>query len=98
MQKREKADPVQKLSLYPHLTKEGSLQLIYCDFELPYLCPLIEEERPLQEDFILATYRAWKRLLQEEAIYDLIKMDSEAREEAGMGYRVAYPQERKDED
>ncbi len=97
--RREKR-PIQCRSfpLYPHLTKSGELQLIYCDFELPYLCPLIEEERPLQEDFILATYRAWERLLEEQAIYDLIKMDSEAREEVGMGYRIAYPQEREDED
>lgn len=93
--KREKR-PIQCRSfpLYPHLDKTEGLCLIYCDFELPYLCPLIEEESRLNEDFILATYEAWKRLLQDEAVYDLIKMDSVAREEAAMGYEIVYPQEK----
>lgn len=90
--RREKR-PIQCRSfpLYPHLDREGALFLIYCDFELPYLCPLIEKESSLNEDFILATYEAWKRLLQDKAIYDLIEMDSEAREEAAMGYEIVYP-------
>jgi hypothetical protein len=90
--KREKR-PIQcrTFPLYPHITEEGELALIYCDFELPYLCPLIEKETELNENFILATYSAWRRLIEEESIFDLIKQDSLAREEAGMGYRiVAY--------
>ncbi len=93
--KREKR-PIQcrTFPLYPHLEKDGSLCLIYCDFELPYLCPLIEADISLNEDFIQATYQAWKKLLEEQAVYDLIKMDSEAREEAAMGYEIVYPREK----
>jgi hypothetical protein len=90
---KRKKRPIQCRSfpLYPHLDKEKGLCLIYCDFELPYLCPLIEEQSRLNEDFILATYEAWKMLLEDKAVYDLIEMDSQAREEAAMGYVIVYP-------
>lgn len=68
--------------LTPYLDEEDQLSLLYNDWELPYHCPLIDEEIPLNEDFIEATYRAWEILLRDPLIYDLVKMDSKIRDEA----------------
>ena len=51
--------------------------MLYNDNELPYLCPLIEEEIPLNNSFVKATHTAWKHLLSNPGIYDLIWADSE---------------------
>ena len=56
--------------------------MIYNDNELPYLCPLIEEEIPLNDSFVKATHTAWKHLLRDHRIYDLIWADSEELREA----------------
>ncbi|MBQ1471266.1 MAG: hypothetical protein IIZ34_02785 [Eubacterium sp.] len=66
--------------LTPHLDEDDVLTLVYNDQELPYDCPLIDEEMPLEESFVRATYTAWSRLIRDPLIYDLVKMDSEARE------------------
>lgn len=63
--------------LMPYLTEDGELQMLYNDNELPYLCPLIEEEIPLNDSFVKATHTAWKHLLRNPGIYDLIWADSE---------------------
>ncbi len=68
--------------LMPYLTEDGELQMIYNDNELPYLCPLIEEEIPLNDSFVKATHTAWKHLLRDHRIYDLIWADSEELREA----------------
>lgn len=60
--------------LMPYITDEGELLLGFYDGELPYNCPLIEDNRELQEDFIKATYEAWEMLLEDDAIRDLIKL------------------------
>lgn len=67
--------------LTPHLNEDGSLDLIYNDVELPYTCPLIDDEIPLNEDFVKATYTVWSHLIRDPLIYDLVEMDSRAREE-----------------
>ena len=61
----------------PYLTESGELQMLYNDNNLPYLCPLIEEEIPLNDDFVKATQTVWKRLIEDPLIYDLVWMDSE---------------------
>lgn len=66
--------------LTPHLHEDGRLELIYNDVELPYSCPLIEDEIPLNEDFVKATYTVWSHLLRDPLIYDLVEMDSRERE------------------
>ena len=66
--------------LTPHLNEDDELSLVYNDLELPYDCPLIDEEIPLEDRFVQATYTAWKHLIRDPLIYDLVKMDSEARE------------------
>ena len=67
--------------LTPHLSEDGQLSLIYNDEELPYICPLIDEEIPLNDDFVKATYTVWSHLLRDPLIYDLVEMDSRLREE-----------------
>ena len=66
----------------PHIDEEGELTLVYNDLELPYTCPLIEEETPLEDDYVDAVLKAWSILTTDPLMYDLVKMDSEAREEA----------------
>ena len=68
--------------LTPHISNEGELSLIYNDWKTPYRCPLIEEEIPLNDNFVQATFTVWKHLIEDPLIYDLVKMDSEEREKA----------------
>ena len=68
--------------LAPHITKDGELIMIYNDLELPYECPLIEQEIPLEDEFVEDLTEAWRLLIEDPLIYDLVKMDSEAREES----------------
>lgn len=68
--------------LTPHINDAGELSLVYNDIELPYRCPLIDEEMPLNESFVKATLTVWKHLIRDQFIYDLVKMDSEMREMA----------------
>ena len=82
---REKR-PIQCRSfpLAPHISEDGELTMVYNDLDLPYSCPLIEEEIPLNDDFVQVTREAWARMIQDPLIYDLVKMDSELREQAVM--------------
>ncbi|MBR5229841.1 MAG: hypothetical protein IKW01_03200, partial [Firmicutes bacterium] len=68
--------------LAPYLTEEGFLEMLYNDEDLPYSCPLIEEEIPLNESFVKATYTVWAHLIRDPLIYDLVDMDSRARDAA----------------
>ena len=68
--------------LAPHIDEDGELIMIYNDLELPYECPLIEQEIPLEDDFVGALTDVWRILIEDPLIYDLVKMDSEAREES----------------
>ena len=67
--------------LTPHITEDGVLTLIKNDEELPYMCPLIKDDIRLNESFVKATYTVWCHLLRDPLIYDLVEMDSAAREE-----------------
>ena len=63
--------------LMPYINESGSLEILYDDNELPYACPLIEDEVPLNNDFVRATATVWKHLLRDRRIYDLVWQDSE---------------------
>lgn len=74
--------------LAPHITEDNELMLILSTLEVPYTCPLIEEnakgelcrhELRLNDDFIQATYTVWKHLIRDPLIYDLVIMDSDDR-------------------
>ena len=69
--------------LLPHIDKEGNLHLIYNDYELPYVCPMIEDEVELDPRFIRATFTAWKHLICDPLIRDMIELESAGRDEIG---------------
>ena len=58
--------------LSPRIDEEGKLELIWCDAELPYCCPMIENETELDPRFVQATYTVWKHLIRDPLIYDLV--------------------------
>ena len=58
--------------------------MVYCDVETPYRCPLIEEEMPLNDDCVEVTKQAWAMLIEDRRIYDLVRMDSKAREDSAL--------------
>ena len=66
--------------LVPHLKPDGELIMVYNDYDLPYTCPLIEDEIPLNDDFVQATATVWKHLIRDQRIFDLVLEDSIARE------------------
>ena len=66
--------------LAPHITEDGVFLLIPYTDPLPYKCPLIEENTPLDAKFVKATYTAWTRLLKDPLILDLVEMDSRHRD------------------
>ncbi|WP_424959827.1 hypothetical protein [Ihubacter sp. mB4P-1] len=66
--------------LTPHIDAAGNLSLILNDVELPYLCPLIEDELPLSPAFVKATLTCWKHLIRDPLIYDLVRQDSKERD------------------
>ncbi len=74
----------------PHITETGELLMIYCDVDLPYVCPLLEEEKKLSDDFLAITYEAWKLLTEDGAIRDLVEHDSRERDKNGVEKRVVY--------
>ena len=65
--------------LAPYIDEDGVLQLIYNTGDYSYRCPLVENYDELDEEFIRVTYEAWKRLLRDPYIFDLVEMDSEMR-------------------
>ena len=81
--------------LSPHIDSDGKLCVIYDANDLPYECPLIfeREKYPLQEDFIKATFKAWKYLMREPKIRDLIEMDSQNRVEFDAPIDIVYKED-----
>ncbi len=65
--------------LLPHLKKKGVLKLVLCDSDLPYECPLIRDRIKLADDFYETTLEAWRLLIEDKAIRDLVKLDSKER-------------------
>ena len=62
------------------IDENGILSLIVNDSELPYQCPLIEEQIELNPEFVKATYTCWKHLIRDPLIYDLVREDSICRD------------------
>lgn len=69
----------------PHLLNAGTrrerLILIYNDMDLPYRCPLIEEEPPLSKEWLKTVYEVWEVLLEDPLVRDMVALDSLEREE-----------------
>jgi len=69
--------------LAPHLTSDGTLLLIRETMPLPYTCPLIAQQTPLEANFVGMVEQCWRLLLQDPRIRDLVVLDSREREEDG---------------
>ncbi len=65
--------------LAPYLTEDGVLIMTKNDEDLPYTCPLIADDMPLDRDFVRVTYTIWAHLIRDPLIYALVEMDSESR-------------------
>lgn len=61
--------------------KREKLVLILNDMDLPYHCPLIEEEPPLSEEWLRAVYEVFEVLLEDPLVHDMVALDSLEREE-----------------
>ena len=58
--------------LKPVIGDMGVLEMIWNDEELPYSCPIIEQNLPVHDDFYKATYTVWTHLLKDRRIMDLV--------------------------
>ena len=74
--------------LSPHLDKRNNLHLIYDEDDMTYQCPIISDKLELDEDFLKKTYKMWERLIEDELIFDLVKMDSENRNRNNIDYKI----------
>ena len=85
-----KLRPIQCRSfpLSPHLDKDNNLHLIYDEDDMTYQCPIIAEKRELDDDFLNRIFKMWKRLIEDDLIFDLVKMDSKNREKKGIEIRI----------
>lgn len=72
-----------------HITEDLQLVLIRYFEELPFSCPLQKKNAKLNEDFLIECYEAWKMLLEDQQIYDLIYYDSSYRESSEID--IVYP-------
>lgn len=77
----------------PHIMASGEIVLIFSDADVPYLCPIIAAEAELSTAFLKATLKAWKTLLTDQKIFDLIKQFSERR---GDDVKVIYREDERD--
>ncbi|MCR4724804.1 MAG: hypothetical protein K5772_05185 [Clostridia bacterium] len=68
--------------LAPHLSEDGELTLVYNDLDLPYRCPLIDGQTPLNDNFVQATQTVWEHLIRDPRIRDMVREDSIEREQA----------------
>ena len=82
--------------LSPHFLDEGHLVLIWNMDEVPYSCPLIDENTELDRKFVLSTYTVWKHLVRDPLILDLVETESVKREEKSGKIRVVYDPMRPD--
>ncbi len=73
--------------LAPYIDGNGVFTMIVNDDELPYTCPLVSGEMELNEDFKSVTFEAWKQLLCDPLIYDLVEADSRARDQRFLSSR-----------
>ncbi len=78
-----KTRPIQcrTFPLMPYISRHGELEMVLCYMDIPYACPFVEGKLEVSEDFRRATYEAWKLLVEDRAIRDLVKLDSKENHE-----------------
>lgn len=74
--------------LTPHISSDDQFHLVFDESDYPYECPIIRENLKLNDDFVRATYEAWKLLIKDPCIYDLVKTDSRRRNEGKVEYTL----------
>lgn len=74
--------------LIPHISKNGKFHLILDETEFPYKCAIVNNNIKLNNDFISETYDVWKKLIQNQLVYDLIDMDSRTRDNRNANYEI----------
>ena len=79
--------------LEPHLTPDGRLQLIYCNFYIPYTCPIIREKLPFSREYLENVYAAWKKLMSDPLIWDYVKEVSDTRTSLALENQLVYEPE-----
>ena len=68
--------------LLPHLYEDGTVEMVYNDVDLPYRCPLIDDEIPLEDDFVEELQAAWELLVRDPRIREIVREDSIEREKS----------------
>ncbi|MBO4382784.1 MAG: hypothetical protein J5847_01690 [Clostridia bacterium] len=83
----------------PHLLHAGKrrerLVLILNDMDLPYTCPLIEEEPPLSQEWLKTVYEVWEVLLTDPLVHDMVALNSLEREHDVGQPTVLWPRARR---
>ena len=67
--------------LEPHLLPDGKLVLIYCNFFIPYTCPIMAEKISLSKEYLETVFQAWKKLIRDPLILDYVREVSDSRAE-----------------
>lgn len=63
--------------LQPYISDTGTLEMVLSYMDLPYSCPLVEKKVQITDDFKHLVLDAWKILIEDTAIRDLVILDSE---------------------
>ncbi len=61
------------------MTADGKLVLIYCNFYIPYSCPIMAEKMSLSKDYLKTVFQAWKKLISDPLIRDYVQEVSDSR-------------------
>lgn len=77
--------------LLPHLMPGNRLVLIWNDMDLPYACPILEQEAPISEEWMKAVYEVWETLLTEPSVLRMVQWESKERVEDLGPPTVLYP-------
>jgi len=74
--------------LAPQLQRDGKLLIIYETLDLPYCCPLMTEDLPMQNKFVQTVAAAWQLMLKDPRIRDFVEEESRYRETQALPLRV----------
>ena len=51
---------------------DGEVEIVENDFALPYICPIIEEEAEISEEFMAVAKDAFEELIKDQRVRDLL--------------------------
>ncbi len=76
-----------------HLDEQDRLSLVLFDMELPYYCPLLENSYDFNEEWLAAVWEAYHTLLEDKAVYNMIKQESNDRLQTGSPIHIVFRKE-----